>query len=146
VSIVSNKTKHALDTKGEICIPIKRDTDIVLACQKGRTLAAQVELSGNDQVIIVIAISEVGRNIFHYAGHGEIVLRPVQQDGQQGVLVIARDEGPGIADIERVLQDGYSTGGGLGLGLSGAKRLMDEFDIVSKVGQGTTIKMKKWRK
>jgi serine/threonine-protein kinase RsbT len=146
VTIVSNKTKQALDTKSEICIPIKRDTDIVLACQKGRTLAAQVELSGNDQVIIVIAISEVARNIFQYAGHGEIVLSSVQQDDRQGVLVIARDKGPGIADIERVLQDGYSTGGGLGLGLSGAKRLMDEFDIVSKVGQGTTIKMKKWRK
>lgn len=139
-------TKLLTENSAEIHIPIKRDTDIVLACQKGRTLAAQVELSGNDQVIIVITISEVARNIFQYAGQGEIVLSPVQQDGRQGVLVIARDKGPGIADIERVLQDGYSTGGGLGLGLSGAKRLMDEFDIVSKVGQGTTIKMKKWRK
>ena len=143
---MSNKTKHALDTKSEIRIPIKRDADIVLACQKGRTLAVQLEFSGNDQVIIVIAISEVARNIFQYAGHGEIVLSSVQQDGRPGMQVVARDKGPGIANIERVLQDGYSTGGGLGLGLSGAKRMMDEFDIVSKVGQGTTIKMKKWRK
>jgi serine/threonine-protein kinase RsbT len=146
VIIVSDKTKQALDTKSEICIPIERDTDIVLACQKGRTLAAQLELSGNDQVIIVIAISEVARNIFQYAGHGEIVLSSVQQDDRPGVQVVARDKGPGITDIGRVLQDGYSTGGGLGLGLSGAKRLMDEFDIVSKVGQGTTVTMKKWRK
>jgi serine/threonine-protein kinase RsbT len=139
-------TKLPTKKPAEIHIPIRRDTDIVLACQKGRALAAQLKLSGNDQVIIVIAISEVARNIFQYAGQGEIVLSSVQQDGQQGVLVMARDKGPGIANIERVLQDGYSTGGGLGLGLSGAKRLMDEFDIVSKVGQGTTIKMKKWRK
>jgi serine/threonine-protein kinase RsbT len=143
---VSDKTRPALDTKSEICIPIERDTDIVLACQKGRTLAAQLELSGNDQVIIVIAISEVARNIFQYAGQGEIVLSSVQQDERQGVQIVARDNGPGIADIERVLQDGYSTGGGLGLGLSGARRLMDEFEIVSKVGQGTTVTMKKWRK
>jgi serine/threonine-protein kinase RsbT len=146
VTIVSNKTKYALGTKSEICIPIKRDTDIVLACQKGRTLAVQLEFSGNDQVIIVIAISEVARNIFQYAGQGEIVLSSAQQNGRSGVQVVARDKGPGIADIERVLQDGYSTGGGLGLGLSGAKRMMDEFDIVSKVGQGTTVIMKKWRK
>jgi serine/threonine-protein kinase RsbT len=143
---VSDKTRPALDTKSEICIPIKRDTDIVLACQKGRTLAAQLKLSGNDQVIIVIAISEVARNIFQYAGQGEIVLSSVQQDERQGVQIVARDNGPGIADIERVLQDGYSTSGGLGLGLSGARRLMDEFEIVSKVGQGTTVTMKKWRK
>jgi serine/threonine-protein kinase RsbT len=146
VTTVSNKTEHSLDTKGEICIPIKCDTDIVLACQKGRTLAARLGFSGNDQVIIVIAISEVARNIFQYAGHGEVVLSSVEQDDRQGVLVIARDNGPGIADVKRVLQDGYSTGGGLGLGLSGAKRLMDEFEIVSKVGQGTTVTMKKWRK
>ena len=143
---MSNKTEHSLDTKSEVCIPIKRDADIVLACQKGRTLAAQLELSGNDQVIIVIAISEVARNIFQYAGQGEIILSCVQQDDRPGVQVVARDKGPGIADIERVLQDGYSTGGGLGLGLSGARRLMDEFEIVSKAGQGTTVTMKKWRK
>jgi serine/threonine-protein kinase RsbT len=143
---VSDKTRPALDTKSEICIPIGRDTDIVLACQKGRTLAAQLELSGNDQVIIVIAISEVARNIFQYAGQGEIVLSSVQQDERQGVQIVARDNGPGIADIERVLQDGYSTSGGLGLGLSGARRLMDEFEIVSKMDQGTTVTMKKWRK
>jgi len=73
------------------------------------------------------------------------VLTPIQQNSRSGVMVIARDQGPGIPDIDRALQDGYSTGGGLGLGLSGAKRLMDEFEIVSQVGQGTTVTMKKWR-
>lgn len=129
----------------ETRIPIRRDTDIVLACQKGRTLAAQQGLSNNDQVVIVIAISEIARNILLYAGHGEIALIPVQQDHRSGVMIIARDQGPGIPDIGRALQDGYSTGGGLGLGLSGAKRLMDEFEIVSTVGQGTTVTMRKWR-
>ncbi|MBN1218892.1 MAG: anti-sigma regulatory factor [Anaerolineae bacterium] len=128
----------------EICISIRRDTDIVLACQKGRALAAEFNLSGNDQVVVVIAISEVARNILLYAGRGEIILTPVQQNHKQGIMVVARDNGPGMADIELVLQDGYSTGGGLGLGLSGAKRLMDEFEIMSKVGRGTTIIMKKW--
>ena len=129
----------------EICIPIERDTDIVLACQKGRTLAAQKGLSDNDQVVVVIAISEIARNMLHYAGHGQIILNSVRQNGKQGIVVVAQDNGPGITNIEQVLQDGYSTGGGLGLGLSGAKRLMDEFEIVSDVDQGTTITMRKWR-
>jgi serine/threonine-protein kinase RsbT len=125
-------------------IPIKQDTDIVIACQKGRTLAAQLGFSNNDQVVIVIAISEIARNIFDHARQGEIILSPAQENNRHGVVVIARDEGPGIPDIKRALQDGYSTGKGLGLGLSGAKRLMDEFEIVSNVGQGTMIVMKKW--
>ena len=134
-----------MDTKANITIPIKRDTDIVLACQKGRTLAAQLGLSGNNQVSVVIAVSEIARNILLYADQGKIVLKPVEQNQKQGVEVIAQDQGPGIADIDLVLQDGYSTGGGLGLGLSGAKRLMDEFEISSRVGEGTTIIMRKWR-
>jgi len=134
-----------LDTKANIIIPIKRDTDIVLACQKGRTLAAQLGLSGNDQVSVVIAISEIARNILRYASQGKIVLKSVAQNQEQGVEVVAQDQGPGIGDIDLVLQDGYSTGGGLGLGLSGAKRLMDEFEISSQVGEGTTITMRKWR-
>ena len=134
-----------MDTKTNITIPIKRDTDIVLACQKGRTLAAQLGLSGNDQVSVVISVSEIARNILRYADQGKIMLKPVEQDQKQGLEVIAQDQGPGIADIDLVLQDGYSTGGGLGLGLSGAKRLMDEFEISSRVGEGTTITMRKWR-
>lgn len=134
-----------MDTKAEITLLIKRDTDIVLACQKGRALAAQMGLSGNDQVSVVIAVSEIAQNILRYAKHGKIVLKPVEQNQKQGIEVVAEDKGPGIADIDLVLQDGYSTGGGLGLGLSGAKRLMDEFEISTQVGEGTTITIRKWR-
>jgi serine/threonine-protein kinase RsbT len=134
-----------LDSKVDITIPIKRDTDIVLACQKGRTLAAHLGLTGNDQVSVVIAVSEIARNILRYAERGTIVFKSIQENETPGIMVIAQDEGPGITDLNLVLQDGYSTGGGLGLGLSGAKRLMDDFEIVSEVGRGTTITMKKWR-
>ena len=130
----------------EVRVAVRRDTDIVLACQKGRTLAEQLGMTGNDQVIVVIAISEVARNIISYAGHGEIVLGAIERHGMRGISVVARDEGPGIPDVARALQDGYSTGGGLGLGLAGARRLMDEFEVQSQSGKGTTITMKKWKR
>ena len=113
-----------MDTTTDITLPIKRDTDIVLACQKSRTLAAQLGLSGNDQVSVVIAVSEITRNILRYAGQGTIVFKSVRENETPGLMVIAQDEGPGIANLNLVLQDGYSTGGGLGLGLSGARRLI----------------------
>ena len=128
----------------EIRVAVRRDVDIVLACHKGRALAEQLGMPGNDQVVVVIAISEVARNIINYADCGEIVLSAFGQNGRQGISIVARDEGPGILDIERALQDGYSTGGGLGLGLAGARRLMDEFRVLSQPGKGTTIVMKKW--
>jgi serine/threonine-protein kinase RsbT len=133
------------ETVHEIHVPIKSDTDVIVACQKGRALAARLGFSSDDQVVVVIAISEVARNIVRYAQTGEVVLASVRQDDRHGVVVTARDEGPGIPDIEQALQDGYSTGGGLGLGLSGAKRLMDEFKITSQVGKGTMIEMIKWK-
>jgi serine/threonine-protein kinase RsbT len=105
----------------------------------------QAGLSGNDQVAVVIAIAEVARNILQYAVQGELDLSSLHGNGQAGVTVVARDRGPGIADIELAMQDGYSTGGGLGSGLPGARRLMDEFEIVSRVGDGTTVTMRKWR-
>lgn len=134
------------DIVGEIRVPIRRDTDIVVACQKGRALAGRLGLSSDDQVIVVIAISEVASNIVRYAGCGEIILGPIQRDDRRGIVAVAHDAGPGIPDIEQALQDGYSTGGGLGLGLSGAKRMMDEFEIVSMVGRGTTVTMRKWER
>jgi serine/threonine-protein kinase RsbT len=94
--------------------------------------------------LIATAISEVARNIVLYAGQGEIVLRLTQKGRRRGLCVIARDKGPGIPDLASAMEDGHSTSGGLGLGLPGSKRLMDEFDIVSKVGEGTTITMIKW--
>lgn len=136
------------ETLSETQISLRRDDDIVLACQTGRALAAQAGLSGNDQVVVVIAISEVACNIVKYAQQGEIILCLVrrQPDDQYGLVVVARDQGPGIPDVELAMRDGYSTGQGLGLGLSGAKRLMDEFEIVSQVGRGTTVTMRKWKR
>ena len=129
----------------ETYVTINRDTDVVLARQKGRALAVQLGLSHNAQAIVVVAISEVAHNIVEYAGRGEIGLSPTRQDGRYGVAVVARDDGPGIPDIETALQDGYSTGKGLGMGLSGARRMMDEFEIISQIGEGTTVTMRKWK-
>jgi serine/threonine-protein kinase RsbT len=131
---------------GETHVPVSHDAAVVVASQQGRALATQVGFSSSEQGAITIAVLEVASNIVEYAGHGEIVLRLVRENGKSGIVVVARDEGPGIPDIEQAMQDGFSTGGGLGIGLSGAKRLMDEFEIVSEVGKGTTVTMWKWKK
>lgn len=128
----------------EICVSVRSETDVVIARQHGRELAAALGFNAIDQVAIATAISELARNIFDYAKIGEVMLQQIDQDGRRGLVVIARDEGPGIKNIERVLQGGYSTSGGLGLGISGTKRLMDDFEIASEVGKGTTVTAKKW--
>lgn len=124
---------------------IRSDSDIVVARQEGRAVAAEVGFTGSGLTIIATAISEVARNIVAYAGEGEIVLRPLEAGDRRGILIVARDEGPGISDVARAMQDGFSTGKSLGLGLPGAKRLMDEFAIYSEPGKGTTITMTKWQ-
>jgi serine/threonine-protein kinase RsbT len=129
---------------GEIRVPVSSDADVVEAREKGRELSAQLGFSSIDLTLIVTAISEVARNILLYATEGEIVLSLEQADGQKGIVVVARDEGPGIPDLELAMRDSFSTGNGLGLGLPGARRLMDEFQIESEVSKGTTIVMKKW--
>jgi serine/threonine-protein kinase RsbT len=110
----------------------------------GRELAEGLGFSGSELTVIATAISEIARNIVEYARSGEITLKPIQHLGRRGILVVAQDRGPGIADIELAMQDGYSTSKGIGLGLPGARRLMDEFEIDSKMGKGTTVTMKKW--
>ena len=130
----------------ELRIPVTADVDVVNARQKGRELAAQAGFSSGDQTVIAAAISEIARNILNYAKRGEVVLSVVTNGDRQGVIVVARDQGPGIPDVQRALEDGYSTSGGLGLGLPGARRLMDDFDVTSSVGKGTTVTMKKWRR
>jgi serine/threonine-protein kinase RsbT len=130
---------------GEIRVAINSDQDIVLARQKGRAMAAELGFSSGDATLIATAISELARNIVSYAGRGEITLKNVQGSSRVGILVIAEDDGPGIPDIRQALRDGFSTSGSLGLGLPGVRRLMDEFDIASQPGQGTTVTVKKWR-
>jgi serine/threonine-protein kinase RsbT len=128
----------------EISISIEQDGDIVAARQKGRELCAEMGFGNTDRTLIATAVSEVARNIVSYAGRGEILLRGIDDGGRRGILVVARDEGPGIADTALALRDGYSTGNSLGLGLPGARRLMDEFELVSTLGVGTTVTMRKW--
>jgi serine/threonine-protein kinase RsbT len=127
-----------------IRVRIDHDADTVTARQQGRALAAHLGLAATDQALVATAISELARNIVEYAKHGEIILECAEQDGRRGVVVIARDDGPGISDIELAMQDGFTTGNGLGLGLPGVRRLMDDFEIVSQVGKGTTVTAKKW--
>lgn len=129
----------------EAHLPIRSDADIVLARQRGREISARAGFGSTDLTLIATAISEITRNIVRFAGSGQVAIR-LLADQRPGVLVIARDDGPGIADIERALMGGYSTYGGLGLGVSGSRRLMDEFAIVSELGKGTTVTMTKWRK
>ncbi|MBI4661741.1 MAG: anti-sigma regulatory factor [Verrucomicrobia bacterium] len=128
----------------EIRVEVKSTIDIVTARQRGRELAMKLGFAGADVTLIAAAISEVARNIIDHAQNGEILLDSFQQGGSRGIQVVARDEGPGIPDVAQAMQYGYSTRRGLGVGLPGAKWLMDEFDIVSKVGKGTTVTMKKW--
>jgi serine/threonine-protein kinase RsbT len=130
--------------KSDARIAISSGTDIVAARLAGRQLAAQAGFNGSDLTVIATAISEVARNIVEYARKGEIILDIVQQGNRRGLRVEARDEGPGIPNIELAMQDGYSTGRGLGLGLPGTRRLMDEFVIDSKVGRGTRVIATKW--
>jgi serine/threonine-protein kinase RsbT len=129
-----------------ITIAIVTDQDIVAARQSGRAMAAKLGFSATDQICIATAISELSRNIVEYAKTGEILLEPVRghENGQTGVQIVARDTGPGIPDISLAMKDGFSTSRSLGLGLPGTRRLMDEFDIVSHVGKGTTVTIRKW--
>jgi serine/threonine-protein kinase RsbT len=130
----------------EIRVAIEHEHDIVTARQRGRELAAGEGFSMTDQTLIATAISEVARNIVVYAGLGEIILA-IDDDGvRRAIVVTARDDGPGIADVERAMQDGYSTAKSLGLGLPGARRLMDELRVDSTLGKGTTIVMRKRRR
>jgi RNA polymerase sigma factor (sigma-70 family) len=131
---------------GEVRIPIQADADVVAARKQGRELAARAGFSATELTIIATAISEIARNIVMFAERGEIIVTLVGENSRQGVTVVARDSGPGISDLERALQDGYSGYGGMGLGLPGSRRLMDEFEITSEVDKGTTVTMTKWRR
>lgn len=130
----------------EAAVQIHGDTDIVAARQKGRMLAATLGFSSSELTLIATAISELARNIVQYAKQGEIILRLVERGGQRGIMVRAKDQGPGIPDIRRVLQGGFSTSRSLGLGLAGVRRLMDEFEIESRIGFGTTVTARKWKR
>jgi serine/threonine-protein kinase RsbT len=127
-------------------VSIKLDRDIVLARQEGRALALLIGFSQGDATVISAAISEIARNILDYASGGQIHIAAVERGEQRGIEVVGSDSGPGIPDVARAMLDGYSTSGNLGLGLPGSRRLMDEFEIQSEVGVGTTVTLRKWRR
>ena len=129
---------------GVVRVPVSRDADVVTARQQGRDVAARAGFSVSDQTLIATAISEISRNIVKFADRGEVTISQLAQDGRRGIGVVARDVGPGIANPEEALRDGYSTYHGLGLGLPGARRLMDRFHLKSVPGEGTTVSMEKW--
>jgi serine/threonine-protein kinase RsbT len=126
------------------CVKIINEWDIVAARQLGRNVAKELGFGTVDQGRITTAISELARNIYLYAGQGSVSIEKLNINGKSGLKIIAEDQGPGIEDIRRVMEDGYTTSGGLGAGLPGAKRLMDDFDIESIPGEGTKIIATKW--
>ncbi len=133
-----------MPARDEIRIAIDSDEDVLKARQEGRNLSQSLDLNATDLTLLATAISEIARNITAYAGHGSISMWLVEEDGRRGIEVVAEDKGPGIADLAAALSDGYSTGRGMGLGLPGARRLMDHFEIDSRVGEGTRVRMIKW--
>ncbi|EID10079.1 putative regulatory protein [Mycobacterium xenopi RIVM700367] len=128
----------------EIVVDVGHPDDIVAARQAGHKLARDLGFSLTDVTMIATAISEIARNITSYAGSGTIRLAVQDRDGRTALVVRAEDEGPGITDVDRALEDGYSTGRGLGLGLPGARRLMDRLIVESTPGRGTLVEMWKW--
>jgi RNA polymerase sigma factor (sigma-70 family) len=128
----------------EVRVPVHTDADIVTARATARELAAKLGFSATDLTLIATAVSEVVRNIVKFADAGDVLFELLEEP-RRGIRIVARDTGPGIPDVDRALQDGYSTYKGLGLGLPGARRLMDEFAVVSETGRGTTVTMTKWR-
>ena len=134
-----------MTVRDEVLVTISSDRDIVVARQTGRSMATELGLSKSEATLLATAISEVARNIVQYVGDGQVLLCIVNGGGTDGIKVIASDSGPGIENVELALQDGQSSGGRLGLGLPGARRLMDEFHMVSRVGEGSTVTMTKWK-
>lgn len=132
-------------SRDESRVPIVGDADVVVARQRGRDAAAQAGFSLTDRTLVATAISEVARNIVRFAERGDMIITSMDASGRQGVSIVARDSGPGIPDVAEAMRDGYSSDEGLGLGLPGARRLMDEFDVVSEIDKGTTVTMVKWR-
>lgn len=136
------RSEKAAEPKGEVRVVIRARPDIIQARQLARELALKMGFTGSDVTRIASAISEIARNILDYAHEGEIEFQEIPPG--KGLLITARDRGPGIPDVSLAMQYGYSSGNGLGVGLPGARWLMDEFNIESRPGQGTVVTMKKW--
>jgi serine/threonine-protein kinase RsbT len=128
----------------ELRVSIVHEVDVVEARRSARALAAELGFGLSDQALIATAISELARNILQYAKRGELVIGVAHNGGRKGIDVVAVDHGPGISDPEKAMRDGYSTGSGLGLGLPGTRRIMDDFELDTEIGRGTRVAVKKW--
>jgi anti-sigma regulatory factor (Ser/Thr protein kinase) len=131
---------------GDSRVPVRVEADILAARRAARTMALELGFAPLELTMIATAISEIARNMIVYGGGGEMMFEAVPEPSRRGLRVIAADRGPGIPDVDRAMRDGFSTGKGLGLGLPGARRLMDDFHVASSVGNGTTVTMTKWRR
>jgi serine/threonine-protein kinase RsbT len=130
----------------EIRIPIDSEYDIVTARHRVKELGSELQFTSGEQTLVATCVSELARNIVEYAGRGEIVVAIVEKSEKRGLAVTAKDNGPGIADVDEAMKDGFSTSKGLGLGLPGCRRIMDEFAVTSKVGEGTVVTARKWKR
>jgi serine/threonine-protein kinase RsbT len=128
----------------DVRVAIRTDADVVTARQEARAMGTSLGFTSTDLTLLATAISEVARNVTAYAGEGEVALRVVRDRGREGIEVVCSDEGPGIANVELAMQDGYTTGNGLGLGLPGTRRLVDVFELETASGEGTRIRLVKW--
>lgn len=137
----SDSNKEQLEGR---TFPVASDKDLVTIREFGRKLAGQIGFESNDQTLIATALSEICRNVLEYAGSGKVTIKPGNRKKSDGLTVIVSDSGPGIEDVNKALQEGYSTGRGMGVGLPGTMRIMDDFSIESKIGKGTTVTMSKW--
>ncbi|HEX8819233.1 MAG TPA: anti-sigma regulatory factor [Archangium sp.] len=126
-------------------MPIRSAQDLVLVRQAVRTWSAELKFSLVEQTKMVTAASELARNTLDYGKGGHVVLQLVQEGMRRGLRLSFEDQGPGIPDVELALRDGYTSGGGMGLGLGGARRLVNDFEIVTKVGEGTRITVTRWK-
>jgi len=139
--VLLTDTEH----ENQVHLRIASSADVVAARQQARALASRVGFSHSNLTVIATAVSEVVRNIVEYAKEGEVTITLINRGAyRKGVEIVAADQGPGIPEVSIVMRDGYSTRKGLGIGLPGARRLMDDFEIVSEVGKGTTVTMRKW--
>jgi serine/threonine-protein kinase RsbT len=139
-------SEHAVQSNATVddtTVAIATDSDIVAARERGRSLMGGLGFSTTETTLVTTAISELARNIVRHAKRGEIVLRPLNERGARGILVIARDQGPGIVDVQQALS-GHGSGRGSAMGLCGVRRLVDEFDIASVAGGGTTVAVRMW--
>jgi len=131
-------------TRREV-VPIKTSADVVMARQKVRQWATELRFTLVDQTKLVTAASELARNALDHGQGGQMMIEVLNGTARTGLKLVFEDQGPGIPDIEQALKDGFTTGSGMGLGLGGSKRLVNEFDIQSEVGKGTTISVIRWK-